>query len=146
MHLQACHHKSWTDIKGCQHGLSKHIGTCVQRYRLANTKHPHKDVTSSGDAWHTGSHPLLLHWCHINTLGNNNTNRHTGTLATVLWAGMASHCWQLLFVRRGEARRGEAGQGKQSAKQHWAQASMPECWGVPVLVFQAVSQCHLSED
>lgn len=125
MHLQACHHKSWRDIKGCQ--LSHNIRTCVQSYRPANTNHPHKDVTPSGDAWRTGSHLFVLHWCHINTYGNNNTNRHTGTLATVLRVGMASHCWQLLFVRRGEARQGRASWVLSSTELRRVCPSVEEC-------------------
>lgn len=39
----------------------------------------------------------------MNTYGAVNTNKHSGTSAPVLRADMASHCWQLSFVRRGEA-------------------------------------------
>lgn len=35
--------------------------------------------------------------------GAVNTNKQSGTSAPVLRADMASHCWQLSFVRRGEA-------------------------------------------
>ena len=49
------------------------------------------------------------------TIIQTETNKHRGRSTPVLEADMASRCRQLLFVRRGEARRGKA---RSSTKQY----------------------------